>query len=270
MGGLLRTYQLGWSSKYVNRCSVTVACCPVPGQGTTQRYCCMEPEPWIPSSGLFDGKAGNLVRFTTFRSFEGRKRMKWNELSNISRWFQLFFKLFTTLNWENDPSWRYNMFQPPILCPVQPCIPASMGDEICGQKGFADVQLDGAVYIFVEVFCFDIIIFLPRKRCTCKIWTLEIWSCFTLQADFPLRYEKFKGSTVGELWAAVKSAATGIDPTVRESRRLRVATVDWTPMAHRGDRGNDVVWRDVVIAVEQEDKVSLVTISGRKKIDSEN
>lgn len=72
------------------------------GQGTTQRYCCMEPEPWIPSSGLFDGK---------------------------------------------------------------PCIPASMGDEICGQKGFADV------------------------------------------------YEKFKGSTVGELWAAVKSAATGIDPT---------------------------------------------------------
>ena len=28
-----------------------------PGQGTTQRYCCMEPEPWIPSSGLFDGKA---------------------------------------------------------------------------------------------------------------------------------------------------------------------------------------------------------------------
>lgn len=62
----------------------------------------MEPEPWIPSSGLFDGK---------------------------------------------------------------PCIPASMGDEICGQKGFADV------------------------------------------------YEQFKGSTVGELWAAVKSAATGIDPT---------------------------------------------------------
>jgi len=40
-----------------------------------------------------------------------------------------------------------------------------MGDEICGQKGFADV------------------------------------------------YEQFKGSTVGELWAAVKSAATGIDPT---------------------------------------------------------
>lgn len=155
--------------------------------------------------------------------------------------------------------------QPPISCPVQPCIPASMGDEICGQKGFADVQLDGAVYIFMEVYCFDIIIFLPRKRSTCKIWTLEIWSCFTLQADFPLRYEKFKGSTVGELWAAVKSAATGIDPTVRESRRLRMATVDWKPMAHRGDRGNDVVWRDVVIAVEQEDKVSLVTISGRKK-----
>lgn len=71
------------------------------GQGTTQRYCCMEPEPWIPSSGLFDGKA---------------------------------------------------------------CIPVNLQDEICGQKGFADV------------------------------------------------YEHFKGSTVGELWNAVKSAATDIDP----------------------------------------------------------
>lgn len=48
-------------------------CCP--GQGTTQRYCCMEPEPWIPSSGLFDGKAdpiglwlGWLIKTGSFQS----------------------------------------------------------------------------------------------------------------------------------------------------------------------------------------------------------
>ncbi|CAK9089637.1 unnamed protein product [Durusdinium trenchii] len=78
------------------------------GPGTTQRYCCMEPQPWIPSSGLFpqtnDGK---------------------------------------------------------------PCIPTDLHEQICGENGFAHV------------------------------------------------YDHFKGSTVGELWNAVKTAAATVeaDPT---------------------------------------------------------
>ncbi|CAJ1349198.1 unnamed protein product [Effrenium voratum] len=78
------------------------------GPGRNQRYCCMEPEPWIPSAGLFppaaDGKA---------------------------------------------------------------CIPSGMAAKICGTKGYGDV------------------------------------------------YEHFKDKTVGELWAAVKTAATSLDPKAK-------------------------------------------------------
>ncbi|CAE7282278.1 unnamed protein product [Symbiodinium sp. CCMP2456] len=41
-------------------CSACLAACDnsgYAGSGNNQRYCCMEPEPWIPSAGLFDGKA---------------------------------------------------------------------------------------------------------------------------------------------------------------------------------------------------------------------
>ena len=41
----------------VDACCRRVQCVPQQGPGNNQRYCCMEPEPWIPSAGLFDNKA---------------------------------------------------------------------------------------------------------------------------------------------------------------------------------------------------------------------
>lgn len=93
----------------------------------------MEPEPWIPSAGLFDNKvtcgygwnAGGLKghdhvsKMAIFLEFLFHvKKQKW------------FLIEYIDLNQAaNNVSQR------------QPCIPVDKQDEICGQKGFEDVCL---------------------------------------------------------------------------------------------------------------------------------